>query len=74
MCNTDNINKYTNHTCNTDNAPFFPKPDVVTSSRSGSTVLLNSSDRNAGSPITMLPQGAIFHIVSQTYMLKVQNM
>ena len=48
-------------------APFLLKPDVVTSSMSGSIELLNSSERNAGSPITMCEQGPIFIILSQTY-------
>ena len=54
-------------TCSTDKAPFFPYPDVVTSSRSGSALLLNSSDRKAGSPITICPHGAMFQILSHTW-------
>lgn len=54
--------------CRTDNAPFFPQPEVMTISMSGSSQLLNSSDRKAGSPITMVPQGPIFQMLSQTYM------
>lgn len=46
-------------TCKTEIAPFFPKPEVVTSSRSGSIELLNSSDRKAGSPIIHWPQGPV---------------
>ena len=38
-------------------APFLPKPEVVTSSRSGSTEVLNSSERKAGSPMMHWPQG-----------------
>ena len=53
------IKKLVFKTCRTDIAPFLPKPDVVTSSRSGSTELPNSSDRNAGSPIMHWPQGPV---------------
>jgi hypothetical protein len=37
---------------------------------SGLSVPLNSSDRNAGSPITMLAQGAMFQILSHTYNIR----
>ena len=53
-------------TWSTDIAPFLPYPDVVTSSISGSTSVLNSSDKNAGSPIMQCPHGPMFMILSHT--------
>ena len=54
-------------TCRTEIAPFLPQPDVVTSSRSGSRSWAYSSERKAGSPAAMLPQGAMFQMVSHTW-------
>lgn len=48
------------------NAPFLPYPDVVTNSTSGSRLLENSSDKNAGSPIDTFPHGPTFNKLSQT--------
>lgn len=52
--------------CKTHNAPFLPKPDVVTNSRSSSELAENSSLKNTGSPTDILPHGPKFNKLSQT--------
>ncbi len=54
--------------CSTQRAPFFPCPEVVTSSTSGSAFVEeeSSSERKAGSPMAACPHGPMLSRLSHT--------